>query len=133
MYDHRLWSFGEPAAAGQNRGRAGVRSADRPLAVVACWWEPRCALDAGAPNTERTRVQRAGSRFTPRASPSDVTFARSMVDEPGATVPAMARNWPPYPMSHQVVFPVDRPVLVDMNRAFPGLGSTIRRQDELPL
>ncbi|CAN5621876.1 hypothetical protein BH09ACT8_BH09ACT8_50780 [soil metagenome] len=45
----------------------------------------------------------------------------------------MARNWPTYPMSHQVVFPVDRPVLVDMIRAFPGLGSTMRRQDELPL
>lgn len=45
----------------------------------------------------------------------------------------MARNWPASPECPPVVFSVDRAVLVDMARAFPGLGSTARRQDTLPL
>lgn len=43
----------------------------------------------------------------------------------------MGERWPA--TNHPVVFPVDRPVLVNMTRAFRGLGSLARRQDELPL
>ncbi|MGJ6127474.1 hypothetical protein QN239_33375 [Mycolicibacterium sp. Y3] len=43
----------------------------------------------------------------------------------------MADNWPE--TEHPVVFHLDRPVMVDMTRVFPGLGSLARRQDELPL
>lgn len=46
---------------------------------------------------------------------------------------AMSRNWLASPACSPVVFSVDRPVLIDMTRAFPGLGSGTRRQDELPL
>ncbi|PJE03527.1 MAG: hypothetical protein CK429_32485 [Mycobacterium sp.] len=42
----------------------------------------------------------------------------------------MANNWPQ--TEHPVVIHLDRPVMVNMARVFPGLGSA-RRQDELPL
>lgn len=42
----------------------------------------------------------------------------------------MANNWPQ--AEHPVVIHLDRPVMVNMARVFPGLGRG-RRQDELPL
>lgn len=43
----------------------------------------------------------------------------------------MVRNGPQ--ADHPVIYLVDRPVMVNMTRVFPGLGSTVRRQDERPL
>lgn len=43
----------------------------------------------------------------------------------------MARTWPQ--VDHPAIYLVDRLVMVNMTRIFPGLGSTARRQDQLPL